>query len=142
VSAVPKRKARLVLGVGATGQDLLDHWGATLYEAFGEVAYHVGSSAMKKTGWRDVDVRMIMEDDKFEQLFGKYHAGRCHAFWVAMMLSFSLWGQKVTGLPIDFQIVKRSDVTKADWEKPRNPLGIFPSNVERPPWQRWEQASE
>lgn len=129
-------KPPLVIGTGAVGQDLLDAWGLMLYHAFGEYAYHVGSSSLQKTGWRDVDVRIILDDDRFEALFGKQPPGRTHAFWQSMMVAFSLWGERVTGLPIDFQIQKRSLVREEDWEKPRNPIGVFPSGVELPPWQR------
>ena len=50
------------------------------------------------------------------------------------MTAFSLWGQKVTGLPIDFQVQRRSDIPQADWDKARCPLGIFPVNHNKPSW--------
>lgn len=124
-------KPRLIVGVGAQGIDLLDHWGYVISRAFGETPYHVGSSAMQKTGWRDVDVRIIMDDEKFDALFGK-DQGRFNPFWTATMLAYSIWGERVTGLPIDFQIQRRSSVSQDDWDKPRNPLGISGSICQRP----------
>lgn len=136
-----KRKPTVNIGTGMPQLALLDHWGVMLQEVFGEVAYHVGSSLYSKK-WRDIDVRIVMEDDKYDALFGVCDRGEGHRhtrsepFWSAMMTAFSLWGQKVTGLPIDFQIHRRSDVKQADWDKARNPLGIFVSNGPCPPWKR------
>jgi len=63
-------------------------------ETFG--CYLVGST-LEVPDHRDVDIRLIMRDEvyaaRYDDKKRKY-----------LNLAVSLWGQKVTGLPIDFQI--------------------------------------
>jgi hypothetical protein len=67
-----------------------------------------------------------MDDDKFDATFGP--TLRCHnehsTKWTSLMAALSLWGQKVTGLPIDFQVQRNGRVRKEDWDKPRIPIGM------------------
>lgn len=135
-----RKTGQVKIGTGSPGSLRLDQWGLMLSYAFGETAYQVGSSVYGKQ-WRDVDVRIVLEDANFDALFGglhdgyKHHHGCTDPFWSAMMTAFSLWGQQVTGLPIDFQIHRRSDVTQADWDRFRQPLGIYPVNMPKPAWR-------
>ncbi len=112
-------------GVGSPNCLLLDHWGTLLYSVFDEMPYMVGSATMSTT-YRDVDVRVILNDDVFDATFGPSFG--CHNEysdkWTSLMAALSLWGQKVTGLPIDFQVQRRGNVPEADWEKPRIPIGM------------------
>ena len=112
--------------VGMPAALLLDHWGLMLYETFGEYAYLVGSAAEKR-GWRDVDVRVILDEADYESWFpGSERSPGCvNARWSAITASFSLWGKAMTGLPVDFQVQLRSKVSEADWEKPRIPIGLY-----------------
>jgi hypothetical protein len=68
------------------------------FDGFG--CYLVGSA----TDWRDVDVRLIMEDDDFAELFPD---ARQHwegdPRWLLLTVSISQWMSNQTGLPIDFQ---------------------------------------
>ncbi len=99
-----------------SGIRLLDDWGVALWRMFlGERAYLVGSALMT-ADHRDVDVRVMLDD---------------HA-WCALddlvdiddfNLAVSLWGQKVTGLPIDFQ-VQHTEAANADFDGRRHPLGV------------------
>lgn len=81
-------------------------FGEIVRDYFGHVAYHVGSSVMSK-GWRDIDVRVLLPDEEFEAQFG---SGPNALFALsnpklaAVTLAFSVLGQQMTGLPIDFQI--------------------------------------
>lgn len=83
-------------------EDLLLHnWGEQVKILFrGESVYHVGSSLDKKD-YRDVDVRVLLDDDAFERL-------ETHFDTEYLRLAISLWGQKVTGLPIDFDVQPRT----------------------------------
>ena len=113
------------IGVGIPAGLLLHAWGLSLNKCFDSIPYHVGSSLYGKQ-WRDVDVRVILEDDEWEHWFGqRLGAKQCNARWSAICTAFSLWGERVTGLPIDFQVVRRSDVTQEEWDKARNPLGVY-----------------
>jgi predicted nucleotidyltransferase len=97
------------IGVGMPAWILLNQFGKIVYEAFGAWPYLVGSAAMGKQ-WRDVDVRLILEDAEYERQLGKI--GRPEILnrrWSAMCLAFSILGKQVTGLPIDFQIQRNTD---------------------------------
>ena len=64
--------------------------------------YSVGSSTERKD-WRDVDVVCIMDDDKFYEMFPQGGDG-IDMKWHGYCIAISCWGQRVTGLPIDFKI--------------------------------------
>lgn len=92
----------------------LNEFGSAVMDAFdGEVPYHVGSSLRQKTGWRDVDVRLILDDETYEKMgFGDPLYPHSNAKWVAMTKAFSLLGKEMTGLPIDFQIQQMTQANK------------------------------
>lgn len=75
-----------------------------LCEAFpGFGCYHVGSS-LERADWRDVDVRFIMSDEEFADLFPDAGQHWEHdARWLLLTVSISERLSKATGLPIDFQ---------------------------------------
>ncbi|CAB4152196.1 hypothetical protein UFOVP585_61, partial [uncultured Caudovirales phage] len=64
-----------------------------------EMCYQVGTSlslSESKTH-RDVDVRIMLDTKEFKTLQKIVNVDR-------LSVAVSIWGQKVTGLPIDFQI--------------------------------------
>lgn len=96
-------------------QRLLHDWGAALAAAFnGKQPYHVGSSLDSKD-WRDVDVRIMLDDARYEQLASVVDVQR-------LGLALSLWGQRATGLPIDCQ-VQRTSEANAKYKGARHPIG-------------------
>lgn len=113
---------------------VLAHVCETLYRAFGEMPYLVGS-ATEGLDYRDVDIRMIFSDEKFDALFGGVdHSGQVNLFWSVLCTAIGEYIANRTGLKIDFQIQQRSRVSKADWDKKRTPLAMFPDNV-KPKWK-------
>lgn len=98
-------------------------------DSFG--CFLVGSSIVKRD-YRDVDVRMIMEDTDFLALFPKTDLTKIghaafSARWSVICCSISEWLSRVSGLPIDFQI---QPMTQANKEYPapqheRQGLGRF-----------------
>jgi hypothetical protein len=97
------------MGVGQPQGILLAQFGDYLRAAFGEMAYHVGSSLEKKDGWRDVDVRLMLEDAEWERMqLGRPENPHDNARWRAITLAWSSFGRQLTGLPIDFQLQQRS----------------------------------
>jgi hypothetical protein len=92
--------------------------------ALGETCYLVGS-VNERPDFRDVDVRVIMDDAKYAALFGAGGNGEVHVFWSLFCTATSEYLAKRTGLRIDFQVQKRSAVAEADWDKVRLPLGIY-----------------
>lgn len=71
-------------------------------EAFDDISYgvyHVGSS-LYRPDWRDVDVRCIVEPEKFEMLFGPTDSSPTLKF---LNVAISGYLRERTGLPVDFQ---------------------------------------
>lgn len=99
----------------------LHKFGTLIRDYFGHVAYHVGSSLDRKD-WRDVDVRLILPDDEFEQRFGdRFQSAETNPKLAAITLAFCALGSQLTGLPIDFQIQPQSHANKV-YPGPRSAL--------------------
>lgn len=95
-------------------------------------AYHVGSSLTRKLGWRDVDVRLILDDDEYAAMqLGDPTRSMLNEKWVALCLAFSALGKQLTGLPIDFQIQQQSYANKK-FNGPRSPIGLVPWRIMKP----------
>ncbi len=108
------------MGVGQPQGMLLNQFGDFIARAFNtHSVYHVGSSIFNKTGWRDVDVRVLLGDDEWEKLFGDLEPKNCHynSKWRNLCIVFSHYGNHLTGLPIDFQIQR---IKEANEEYPNN----------------------
>lgn len=90
------------------------------FDSFG--CYLVGSSLETKE-YRDVDVRMILEDQEYERLFpgpiDSIYNGRLSL----MNAAVSEWLRARTGLPVDFQFQQQSDAN-ANHKGQRNAIGI------------------
>lgn len=81
--------------------------------------------AGKGPGWRDVDVRLMLDDEVYEAMgFGDPKRPHDNARWVAFTLAFTELGRKMTGLPIDFQIQQTSRANEVDGNAGRHALGI------------------
>lgn len=114
------------MGVGMPAYLLLQEFGSQVWAAFGAPPYLVGS-ALDGKQWRDVDVRLILDDETYAAWgFGDprpsyaYQNGK----WVALCLAFSALGKQMTGLPIDFQIQQQSYANKT-FDGPRSALGVI-----------------
>lgn len=117
------------IGVGAPGWYALNAWGVQLDAAFGATAYLVGSAALGKQ-WRDVDVRVLLPEHEFSELFGDSEQMNFNPRWAAYCAAFSAWGTQLTGLPIDFQ-VQPQEWANEHFDGVRCPLGIMPHR----PWE-------
>jgi len=96
---------------------LLDHACRIITEAFdGTYPVHVGSSTQRQ-GWRDVDVRLVLDDDEYAGRFSD------PAYWSLFCLAVSEYLSRVTSLPVDFQVQRRSQTREFKGEF-ANPLGI------------------
>lgn len=92
---------------------LLGTWGRDVRRMFDAMPYLVGSCLTTKDH-RDVDVRVMLDGDDYST-----------PFWLGVNLAVSLWGQKVTGLPIDFQ-VQQTAAANAEFDGRRHPIGMKP----------------
>lgn len=98
---------------------LLDDWGANLRRMFpGYGGPYLVGSALTTADHRDVDVRLMLDDPEYEALASA-------VLLADLNLTVSLWGQQVTGLPIDFQ-VQLTEAANADFNGRRHPLGLRP----------------
>jgi len=104
--------------------------------AFGEHACYLVGSATERPDFRDVDVRLIMNDDKWHALFGSNDNGEILLFWSVINTALSEYIARRTGLRIDFQVQSMTQANGAlHGKKPRHPLGIFIRD-EAPEWSR------
>lgn len=71
------------------------------------IGIYVVGSALERADWRDVDVRMMMDDATFLHHFPgiNLQAGTWEfdPRWCLLVVAISHWMSKLTGLPIDFQ---------------------------------------
>lgn len=124
--AAPKRKKGLY--VGAPACFVLEREVQFLNQAFDGHCYLVGS-AMERADWRDIDVRMIMDDEAFTALFpdaGPVAHGRWefNPRWIVLTTAISEQLTRQTGLPIDFQFQPRTHANERH-KGPRNAMGMI-----------------
>lgn len=111
------------IGVGMPAVLHLNQFGRDIAEAFGTVPFLVGSAARGKT-WRDVDVRLMLDDAEFDTLFpGHTTPDFTDGRWSLLCAAISELGKLRTGLPIDFQIQRTSDAN-AEHHGVRQALGL------------------
>lgn len=100
---------------------LLDRACAPINEAFGDYGcFLVGTAQEPRTDHhpRDIDVRFIMRDKRFDRLERAIHLDGIGFLGLAL----GEYLASLTGLPIDFQFQRQADAD-ALHDGPRNPLG-------------------
>lgn len=103
-----------------------------LVDAFGPCVFLVGSSIQSRN-YRDVDVRCMLDDGAYRQLFPA-GGGYQDPFWSLLVTSISCWLAHHTGLPlVDFQFQPRSLADAHFGQAPRVPLGVFVRTLPAPP---------
>lgn len=99
----------------------------TLSEAFGWGHTFLVGSAIERRDFRDVDVRVILDDAEYDRMFPNQtdsRAAQHDAYWSLLCSSVSEWLASRTGLPIDFQIQRRTQANEK-FQGKRQALGIF-----------------
>jgi len=115
------------MGVGFPETLLLHEFGSQVWFAFGAMPYHVGSSLTEKTGWRDVDVRLMLDDETYTSMgLGDPKYPHENGKWVALCRAFCLLGKEMTGLPVDFQIQQCTKANKDFPNQGRSAIGFIP----------------
>lgn len=117
---MPVRKHRAT-ALGPQDFGLLCDWAHRVKQAFDAMPYLVGSVERGDRNWRDVDVRVLLDEDEWEALT-RDDVMRLRA----LNLSISLWGRQATGLPIDFQFQRAYDANEEFAGETRNAIGIDP----------------
>lgn len=114
-----------MIGVGMPAALWLDEFGSQVWSAFGHPPYLVGSALGSKT-WRDVDVRLILQDAEYAALdLGDPARGSMNSKWISLCLAYSALGKAMTGLPIDFQI-QQATYANEKYKGYRSALGLLP----------------
>lgn len=96
---------------------LLDEACKPIRQAFRTPPYLVGTAAIRGP-YRDVDVRLILDDDEYNHL-----AGQRPEIVPFLGLAIGEYLAARTGLPIDFQVQRQTEAN-AQHAGPRNPLGV------------------
>ena len=113
-------------GIGPHKALLLEQFGQLVLAAWGDLGYLVGSSQRGEL-WRDIDVRVMLSNEEYARHFGTvWQEGKRHQDprWRAEMLAWSVLGERITGLPIDFQVERLSEADALHPDEPRNPIGV------------------
>jgi hypothetical protein len=118
----PRQKA---VYVGAPACFALEEAIRPVCEAFGVHCCYVVGSALSRADWRDVDVRLILDDDAFAREFPKAHPNHYEhdARWLLFVVAISERLSRQTGLPIDFQIQPRTHANTRHKGR-RNAIGL------------------
>lgn len=97
-------------------------------EAFDAEPYLVGSALASnpKDGYRDVDVRVLLPDERFKALFETDHVPHAgaHPLKILMESAIAEYLTRVTALPVDFQIQQFTDAN-ARFKGERMPLSFL-----------------
>lgn len=92
-----------------------------LAECFGDAGPYLVGSVQERTAGptSDVDVRLILADKKYDRLM----KGAPEGFATLLDLALGAYLRELTGLPIDFQVQRRTEANERHKGKQRNPLG-------------------
>ncbi len=118
----------------------LGHCCDFIAKAFGEHTCYLVGSCLERPDFRDVDVVMIIPDEKWRALFGTMDNGEVQPFWSLMMTALSEYAAKRTGLRVDFKVQSMSQANTVPHDgKRREPIGLFVSH-DQPEWTKkeWE----
>lgn len=119
-----KRGRRRITWLHVAQKRRLDDWATLVRHMFSSTPYLVGS-VLDGPDWRDVDVRLILPDDQFDQLDRLVSIAR-------LGLCVSLWGTEATRLPVDFQL-QHETTANTLYPGRRHALGLGPNLTPRQP---------
>ena len=102
----------------------------SVQEAFLPLGYgvYLVGSAIERRDWRDVDVRALMYDQVYDEMFAGNPAA-LHLLNVAV----SEWLAARTGLPVDFQMQRTTDANREFEGRPRSAIGMWIGTLAKEP---------
>ncbi len=119
--------------IGMPGWHYVNMFGELVKDFFGTTAYIVGSAAeatlrgekgevVGSRTFRDVDIRVMLPERYEAEGYAHIGGAPLGTKWSAICLAFSALGEKITGLPIDFQV---QSITEGNAQPgPRWPIGL------------------
>ena len=114
VVQTPKRRKS---GLSTRDLHALDVACLFLVGLFGAGRVYLVGTAQTGGEYRDVDVRAILPDDEFDAMFGGQPV-----LWSKFCFLASDWLAHQTGLPVDFQVQRRTEANEK-YDGRRNPVG-------------------
>lgn len=104
---------------------LLNAWAQQVRQMFGGAVPYLVGSALERSDYRDVDVRLLLwaDPERADSTEHTYDHLAAAVNIEHLNLAVSLWGQKVTGLPVDFQ-VQQAESANEDFTGRRHALGL------------------
>jgi hypothetical protein len=99
-------------------------FGETVQRLTGNTAYLVGS-VLERADYRDVDVRLMLDDETFERTFGGDGLWISNGGLTLANMALSALAREMTGLDVDCQVQRLSDANTEYGERQRQPL-LFP----------------
>ena len=132
---VPRKKH---IHIGAPACFALEIACKAVREAFADQCefggIYVVGSCLERADWRDVDVRLMMDDASFRILFpdAAMHnaAWEFDPRWTLMTVAISQWMKAQTGLPIDFQFQPMTFANEHHHGR-RNAIGLHYAKPDR-----------
>lgn len=119
----------------------LGHCCNFIARAFGEHTCYLVGSATERPDFRDVDVVLILGDEKWRALFGTTDNGEVLPFWTLTMTALSEYIAKRTGLKVDFKVQSMTQANSGPHEgKQRQPIGLMIDHAD-PLWSKMEWNS-
>ncbi len=125
VDDLPEKRTKFI-HIGAPACFALELAMQHVNSAFGGYGSYVVGSCLERPDWRDVDIRMIMDDEDFDKEFPNTRVDGIWEFdakWLLLTVSISQWLKDQTGLPIDFQFQPQTHANQRH-KGQRNAVGL------------------
>ena len=110
-------------------------------DAFGGNMVWLVGSVLERPDYRDVDLRVILDDEHYDRLFIKrdnptWEGGLLDQFRMLMQTAMNVMLKETTGLTVDFQIQSQTEAN--GYNGKRNPVSLRPYICEdfKPQWMR------
>ena len=98
-------------------------FGDAVYRLTGARAWLVGS-VLHRRDHRDIDVRIMLDDETFERVFGGDGLWVTNGSLTLANMALSALAHEMTGLEIDCQIQRTSDANAVYGDQQRQPLRL------------------
>lgn len=109
--------------------------GEAVHKLIGKRPYLVGS-VLTRRDHRDIDVRIMLDDETFERVFGGDGLWITNGSLTLANMALSALARELSGLEIDCQIQRQSDANAEYGDHERQPL-MFANRTPYVPIEEW-----